>query len=377
MAQQGRWIDIIHEIGPGFAAQLAENEAADTFVAKNYAVLKERKIFSALVPTELGGGGASYNEITDLLRELARYDSSTALALSMHTHQVAAQRYGWMNGRPGTLLEKIAANEMVMGSSGAADLLTSSGKIEKVDGGFRVHARKPFASGAPAAEVLATSAPYQDPKEGWQILHFLLPLKHENVRIEQDWKAMGMRATGSNTVVIDGFFVPDASIVLRRPRGQFHPALGIAFGVAMPIIMAVYAGIAAAAADFVRAKGKGKKDELLHQSMGEVLNAATTARLAHDSMVASVNNFDFKPGIEHLSQIFVRKTIVARACLDACGKAMEAFGGRAYYRSVGIERLIRDAYAGLFHVLPEKKQHMFCGRLELGLDPVGEPRWED
>ena len=377
MAQKGRWIDIIHEIGPGFAAQIGENDAADTFVANNYAVLKERKIFSALVPAELGGGGASYNEITDLLRELARYDSSTALALSMHTHQVAAQRYGWMNGKPGTLLEKIAANEMVMGSSGAADWLTSFGKIEKVDDGFRVHARKPFASGAPAAEVLATSAPYQDPKEGWQILHFLLPFKHENVRIEQDWKAMGMRATGSNTVVIDDYFVPDASIVLRRPRGQFHPALGVAFGVAMPIIMAVYAGIAEAAADIVRAKGKGKKDELFHQSMGEVLNAATTARLAHDSMVASVNNFDFKPGIEHLSQIFVRKTIVARACLEACGKAMETFGGRAYYRSVGVERLIRDAYAGLFHVLPEKKQHVFCGRLELGLDPVGVSRWED
>src|SRR5262245_3262208 len=95
----------------------------------------------------------------------------------------------------------------------------------------------------------------------------------------------------------------------------------------------------------------------------------------HSGRGRVINNFDFKSDIEHLSQIFVRKTIVARACLEACGKAMEACGGRAHYRSVGVERLIRDAYAGLFHVLPQKKQHLFCGRLELGLDPVGEPRW--
>jgi acyl-CoA dehydrogenase len=44
------------------------------------------------VPVELGGGGASHGELADALRVLATYCSSTALALSMHTHQVLIGR---------------------------------------------------------------------------------------------------------------------------------------------------------------------------------------------------------------------------------------------------------------------------------------------
>jgi alkylation response protein AidB-like acyl-CoA dehydrogenase len=59
------------------------------FVAENYAALKARRVFSAGVPAELGGGGASYAELCALLRHLARDCGSTALALAMHTHLLA------------------------------------------------------------------------------------------------------------------------------------------------------------------------------------------------------------------------------------------------------------------------------------------------
>jgi alkylation response protein AidB-like acyl-CoA dehydrogenase len=49
----------VTEFGPRFAEVAALRDETDTFVAENYDLLKERKIFSALVPTELGGGGAS------------------------------------------------------------------------------------------------------------------------------------------------------------------------------------------------------------------------------------------------------------------------------------------------------------------------------
>jgi hypothetical protein len=43
----------------------------------------------------------------------------------------------------------------------------------------------------------------------------------------------------------------------------------------------------------------------------------------------------------------------------------------AFFRSVGLERLLRDVHGGQYHSLQEKRQHLFTGRVARGLDPVG------
>src|SRR3546814_6395472 len=75
------------------------------------------------------------------------------------------------------LLEKVAADEAILVSTGANDWLESNGRMERVEGGFKVTATKPFASGAPGGDLLVTSAAYDDPREGAQVLHFPVPLK--------------------------------------------------------------------------------------------------------------------------------------------------------------------------------------------------------
>ena len=56
-----------------------------------------------------------------------------------------------------------------------------------------VTARKVFASGVPAGDLLMTSAVYQDPDKGATVLHFALPLNARGISIEPTWQAMGMR----------------------------------------------------------------------------------------------------------------------------------------------------------------------------------------
>jgi len=216
---------LVQIIGPRFAEGAAERDDGAVFVAEHYDVLKEHKVFSALVPGELGGGGVRHSAMCGFLRRLAHYCPSTALALSMHQHLVAAAAYHHGNGRPGkSLLERVAADETVLISTGANDWMESSGAAERADGGFRVSARKPFASGSPKGGILVTSAPYDDPKEGSQVLHFAVPFSAPGVSLSDDWRTLGMRATGSQTVILDNVFVPDQAIALRRPRGRFHPA---------------------------------------------------------------------------------------------------------------------------------------------------------
>ena len=241
---------LVQIIGPRFAEGAAERDAGDVFVADHYDVLKQHKVFSALVPAELGGGGVSHSAMCRFLRQLAHYCPSTALALSMHQHLVAAAVYNHRNGKPGQkLLEKVAASEVVLISTGANDWMESSGLAARADGGFRINARKPFGSGSPKGGMLMTSAPFEDPKEGWQVLHFAVPFSAPGVSLANDWQTLGMRATGSQTIILENVFVPDDAMALRRPRGKFHPAWNVILTVAMPLIMSVYTGVAEAAAD--------------------------------------------------------------------------------------------------------------------------------
>lgn len=363
---------LISEIGPQIAEGADERDRTGSFVAGNYELLKKHKLFSALVPQELGGGGARHSDMCAFVRSLAGHCPSTALSLSMHQHLVAASVVNYRNGKPGQkLLERVAVNETVLISTGANDWLESGGKIEKTEGGYFVSAKKPFGSGSPAGEVLVTSAPYEDPKEGWQVLHFPVPFSSEGVSLGNDWDTMGMRATGSNTVVLENVFVPEEAVVLRRPRGEYHMAWNTILTVAMPLIMSVYTGIAEAAAEIaIGQAAKRDNDPAAPFFLGELTNLLTSAQIAADDMVRITNDYDFAPTLETANAILVRKTLVASAVLATTQKALEISGGAGFFRRFKLERLHRDAHAAQFHPLQPKRQHHFTGRLALGLDPI-------
>ena len=48
-------------------------------------------------------------------------------------------------------------------SSGGSDWIGGSGKAEKVEGGYRINARKVFTSGAPTGDLLMTGAILESP----------------------------------------------------------------------------------------------------------------------------------------------------------------------------------------------------------------------
>ena len=341
-------------------------------MAESYALLKQHKLFSAAVPRELGGGGASHAELCQILREIAHYCGSTALSFSMHTHLVAAAVWRYRHGQPAeTLLRKVAASELVLVSTGAGDWVESTGRAERVEGGYRVSATKRFASGCPVGNLLITSAPYDEPEQGPQVLHFAVSLSAPGVRIKDDWNALGMRGTGSHSVELAQVFVPEEAISLRRPRGRWHPSWNVIMTVAPPLYMAPYVGLAERAAEQARAAAARRTpDALLLQSLGELENTLATTQMAFREMVELTNEYDFAPEDTRASRMLVRKTLTANAARTTVEKAIELVGGSAYFRQVGIERLFRDVQGAPFHPLPEKKQLELTGRVSLGLSPV-------
>src|SRR3546814_18490809 len=49
---------VLSELGPRVAAGAAAHDADDSFVTENYRALRTAKVFSAQVPTDLGGSSA-------------------------------------------------------------------------------------------------------------------------------------------------------------------------------------------------------------------------------------------------------------------------------------------------------------------------------
>lgn len=370
-----RFESFVPILAPRLAASAGEIDREGRFVSENFDLLREQRAMSCMIPTEFGGGGATHRELCDLIRELAHACPSTALAFSMHAHLTAATVWRVRQGKGGEpLLRRIAEEQIVLLSTGGSDWVDSNGSMRRVDGGYRVSARKVFGSAAPLADVAVTSARYLHPEHGWQVLHFPLSLRAEGVRIEDDWDALGMRGTGSHTVVFDDVFVPEGAITLARPAGVWAPVWSMIVVVAFPVFMAPYVGVAERARDLaievVRHRGAGEPAPDVIALVGELENALATARLAWHAMVERANDYDFVVDAAHASATLSNKTLLARACVDTVHKAMQLAGGRSYRRGAEFERLLRDVLAIDYHPLPARRQEQFTGRVALGLEPI-------
>lgn len=363
-----RWTELADEIGRTFAARCSTHDDTDAFVAENYDVLKARKVIAAGVPEELGGGGATVADLAGMLRTLAHHCSSTALALSMHTHLVAAAAWRWKNQNAPVdgLLKRVASEDLVLVSTGGADWLLGSGKATKVEGGYSVTGRKIFCSGAPAGGLMMTTALVDDPAEGPTVLQIAVPTTAKGVKVENDWRALGMRGTGSHDISFDNVFVPDAAVALRRPSGKWHPLLHIVAMIALPVFNAVYVGVAEAARDIAIEAAKRRRDDRLVQAhAGEMENELTSAQLALARMVDIA--MKMKPGAETTVETMCCRSILGRGARATVDKAMDLAGGGSFLRKNPLERLFRDIQGVRYHPLQEKPQNVLAGRFGLGL----------
>jgi alkylation response protein AidB-like acyl-CoA dehydrogenase len=362
-------VEIARELGPTFAERAATTTDEDQFVAENFAALKEAGLVEAGVPAELGGGGASIDELAEMLRILGQHCGSTALAFSMHTHQVAIPAWRWKVQKAAPvepLLKRIAAERIFLLSSGGSDWIGGSGRAEKVDGGYRITARKVFASGSPAANLFMTTAVLESEGEPAQVLHFGLPMNSPQVKVMDNWRTLGMRGTGSNDVMIDGHVVPEAAVAVKREAGEWHPLFQIIATIAFPLIYSVYLGVAESARDIAVGVAKKKKvDNHLIQLAGRMDTELAGARLAREHMLAAVR-LD-APSAETINQVMTGRTLLARHAIATVELAMELAGGAGFYRATGLERRFRDIQAARYHPLQAGPQAQYAGSMALGL----------
>ena len=366
-------VALIHKLGPAMAKSGAVAEQSDSFVTENFAELRRNGLLEVGVPVELGGAGAGVRELAAILRALAPYSASTALALAMHYHQVAIPTWRWRHQKAPVepLLRRIAKERIVLVSTGGADWLDGSGRAERAEGGWRIFGRKIFASASPAGALLMTSA-VAETAEGREVLHFGLPLNAPGVQVLDNWRALGMRGTGSNDVVLDGAFVADTAIGAKRAAGNWSPLFHQISMIALPLIYAVYAGIAdgARSAALQHAGGKAQTDgDEAIELAGELENAWLTMDLFAERIITLAASD--KPSPETTQLVMHARTRLERAAIETVERAIAVVGGAAFLRHLPFERMWRDVQGARFHPLSDKRQLRYSGRqaLRLPLDP--------
>jgi alkylation response protein AidB-like acyl-CoA dehydrogenase len=362
------FVAMADELGPQFAATAEKSDDNDEFVAANYAALKTSGLVEAGVPRELGGGGATVPELMEMLRHMAHHCSSTALAFAMHTHNVATPAWRWTHQKVAAvepLLKRIAAERLIIVTSGGSDWVAGSGRAEKVDGGYRITGRKIFSSGSPAGDLLTTSAVLETETEGAKVLHFAVPMSSPHVKIDPVWRTLGMRATGSHDVIIDGHVVPEGAVALARKAGEWHPLFHIIACIAMPLIYSVYLGVAesacAIATDLAR---KRRPDPHVTQLVGRMQTELRGAQFVQQGMVELVNRN--QPNAANVNETMMARQLITRHLLAAVELAMEAAGGAGFYRVRGLERRFRDIQAARYHPMQQGPQAQYAGALALG-----------
>lgn len=359
------------QLAQDFAQRAAAHDTEGSFVAENYAKLKDAGLIEAGVPVELGGGGATVAELSDVLRRLAHGCGSTALAFAMHTHQVAIPAWRWRNQAPAKaivepLLRRIAAERIVLMSSGGSDWVGGAGKAERAEGGYRITALKAFASGAPLGSILMTSAVAETP-EGPTVLHFGAPLNAPGVRVDEVWDAMGMRGTASQNVAFDGLFIPDDKIPLKRKAGEWHLIFQITATIAFPLIYAVYTGLAEAARDRAIAIEAARPDSQRSPRLaGDLEIRLRATRLAHRDMVSTA--MEEAPSPDSVNRIMQGRALLVESALATASLAMDLAGGQGFFRKTGLERIFRDIQGARYHPMRADKAALYAGTLAVGGD---------
>jgi alkylation response protein AidB-like acyl-CoA dehydrogenase len=220
------------QLADDLAAGAAARDRDRSYPFDGIGALRRAGYFGAPVPEELGGlGVGSIHDAVIASGRLARGDASLAIGVNMHLVVVLNLARRWrmasMEGNArreqafGGSLRAIASGDVVIAaamSEPGQDLTRPATSAVRTDAGWRIDGHKIFCTMAPAATILVTSVAFTDDGGLERYGYVQIPAGAPGVRINDDWDALGMRASGSHSVTFEGVELPASA--LRLPDGR-------------------------------------------------------------------------------------------------------------------------------------------------------------
>jgi len=375
------------------AQRAAGYDRENRFFLEDFEELRDAKYLLAAVPQEFGGLGLTLVEICREQRRLARRSAPTALATNMHLIATGVSADLTRKGDSSQIWMLQEAGRGAVFAYGHAEsgndleVMYSSGRAERVEGGYRFYGHKNFGTLTPVWNWLniygLDNADPNDPK----MVHALLQRDTPGYRIVETWDTLGMRATASQDTVLEGAFVPDRYVIRTRGPGfagadEFILTL---FGWFEPTIANVYIGLAERARDLAIERIKTKRSVAqMTRSMAYhpgVQQAIADIVIELEGMIAHADRIadDWTNGVDH-GDMWPAKLVAAKYhCVEgafrAVDRAMDVSGGRGMFKGDELERLYRDVRCGRFHPANAMTVHEVVGKSALGVLGEAGPRW--
>ena len=226
-----RLVAIAEELSPQLATRAAEHDRDGSYPFEAIDALKAVGYFAAPVPVNLGGlGVSSAHDLVVASSRLARGDASVAIGVNMHLvavlnmerrRQVAVASGAERRARGfASSLEQIARDGVVLAaaiSERGQDLTRPGTLASRTESGWRIDGRKMFATMSPAATDLYVAVTYADSEGTERYAYAMVPTDAPGVVVHDDWDALGMRASGSNSITLQGVELPESGV-----RGGFR-----------------------------------------------------------------------------------------------------------------------------------------------------------
>ena len=380
-------LDGIRDLLPSFRERAEDAERLRVVPEASIKELADTGFFRMLQPKRYDGLEADPIDFFTAVRDIAGACGSTGWVSSV------VGVHPWQIG-----LFDDEAQQAVWGEDTGTRVSSSyapTGKAVVTDGGFLLSGKWSFSSGCDHASwVLLGGLVFNAEGQVVDFRTFLVP--REKYQIVDVWNVVGLRGTGSNDIVVDETFVPEAFTLSMGDTGRcfgpgqavndsdlyklpFHsiftttistPIIGIAYG--------AYAEHVEMQQSRVRAAYAGEKASLDPFAAVRIARAssdidaawALTMNNIRDEMALVAKGEKIPLGL----RLKVRRDQVlgTQRAIDAIDALFEAAGGRALAEGTYLQRAWRDAHAGRVHAAndPERALQMY-GAHEFGhkVDP--------
>ena len=367
-----------------FATRAARHDRDASHPVENYEALRSAGFYGLNVPTELGGSGVGLLGWSLAAEELAQGCPSTALAFNMHLSIVGPVMQSPLvpaavKARIARMVvherKLIAGNFSEPSTSGLVGTPVPMTRARRVDGGYRITGRKAFASMLDVADYCAVMAYPEEATTPTAAMILLVPREATGRRVEAVWNTLGMRATRSDSMVLDECWVPDDALVVRAD--DILPFRRNGANWFWASYTPVYLGIAVAAYAAIVETVRGRTPPGFSQSLAyhpdvrrhvaEMSVDLEAARLLtyHSAWLSDTEG----PTPATLSALYRAKYFVGEAVTRITRTAMTLGGAHALFKTSPLERLFRDGAVAPVQFPPRDFCLASLGMLALDLDP--------
>ncbi|MDE0776205.1 3-hydroxy-9,10-secoandrosta-1,3,5(10)-triene-9,17-dione monooxygenase oxygenase subunit [Nocardioides sp.] len=380
-------LDGVRDVLPTLRERADETERLRVVPEASIKELEETGFFKLLQPRRFDGLEADPVDFYTAVRDIAGACGSTGWVSSVvgvHPWQVA--------------LFADEAQQAVWGEDTKTRLSSSyapTGKATVTDGGYQLSGKWSFSSGCDHCSwVLLGGLVFNAEGQVVDFKTFMVP--REKYEIVDVWHMVGLAGTGSNDIVVDDVFIPEAFTLSMGETGQCRgpgqeqndtdlyklPFHSIFTGtITTPIIgmaMGAYAEHVEMQQKRSRAAYLGEKASLDPFAAVRIAKASSEIDAAWALLVNNIREEQAYVAkgekIPLRSRLKVRRDQVlgSQRAIDAIDALFEASGGRALANGTYLQRAWRDAHAGRVHAAndPERALQMF-GAHEFGhkIDP--------